>query len=91
MKMIHSVVSATYTGDYKIELEFDDAKKGIMDFSRFLTRGGVFERFHDINYFRQFEVNKELGVLIWPNEVDIAPEILYAEATGSQLPDWMEN
>ena len=72
-------------------MEFDDSKKGIMDFSRFLTRGGVFERFRDINYFCQFEINKELGVLVWPNEVDIAPEVLYAEATRSRLPDWMEN
>jgi hypothetical protein len=35
-------------------------------------------------------VNSELGVLSWGDEVDVAPETLYAEATGTSLPDWMK-
>lgn len=88
--MIHDVISAIYKDDYKIEIEFDDGKKGIMDFSKYLNKGGVFERFRDMEFFRHFEVNPELGVLSWQNEIDIAPETLYAEATGSPLPDWMD-
>ncbi|MBI3754732.1 MAG: DUF2442 domain-containing protein [Deltaproteobacteria bacterium] len=88
--MIHDVISANYKGDYKIEVQFDDGKKGIVDFSKYLGKGGVFERFHDIDFFRRFEVNPELGILSWQNEIDIAPETLYAEATHSSLPDWME-
>ena len=42
-------------------------------------------------FFRKFSVNEELGVLTWENEVDIAPETLYAEATGEPLPQWMTN
>jgi hypothetical protein len=61
-----------------------------MDFSKYLNRGGVFERFRDKRFFRKFEINKELDVLSWENEVDIAPETLYADATGNPLPDWME-
>lgn len=87
--MIHDVVSANYIEDYKIEVEFDDGKKGIVDFSVYLNKGGVFERFKDINFFRQFEINHELGVITWQNEIDIAPETLYSLATGSSLPDWM--
>jgi hypothetical protein len=34
-------------------------------------------------------VDPELGTLSWYGEVDIAPETLYAEATGRSLPDWM--
>ena len=88
--MIHDVVSATYKGEYKIEIGFDDGKKGTMDFSNYLARGGVFEHFRDIDYFRHFEINQELGILHWKNEIDIAPETLYAEATGTTLPDWIE-
>jgi hypothetical protein len=29
-------------------------------------------------------------VITWGNEVDLAPEVLYAEATGEPLPAWME-
>jgi hypothetical protein len=87
--MIHNVVFAVYKGDYKIEIGFDDGKKGIMDFSKYLTRKGVFERFNDLEFFRRFEVNKELGVISWQNEIDIAPETLYSETMGVPLPDWM--
>jgi hypothetical protein len=89
--MIHDVVSASYRENYEIEIEFDDGSKGVMDFSGYLSRGGVFQRFNDIEFFRGFEINRELGVLTWRNEIDIAPETLYAEATGSPLPEWMES
>jgi hypothetical protein len=86
--MIHDVVSAVYRERYKIEVTFDDGKKGIIDFEKYLRRGGVFERFKDMDFFRSFTINQELGILTWQNEIDIAPETLYAEATGSPLPDW---
>ena len=87
--MIHDVVSATYKGDYRIEVAFDGGKSGVVDFSRYADRGGVFERFRDMDFFRSFHVNEELGVLAWGGEIDIAPETLYAEATGTPLPEWM--
>ena len=88
--MFHDVVKATYRGDYRIELEFDDGQRGVVDFSKYAERGGVFERFNDIAFFRSFSVNAELGALTWGDEVDIAPETLYAEATGKGLPPWMD-
>lgn len=87
--MIHDVVSAKYLGEYRIELTFDDGKKGTIDFVEYANLGGVFERFRDPDYFRNFRVDSELGVLTWEGGVDVAPETLYAEATGSPLPDWM--
>ncbi len=86
--MIHDVVSAVYRGGYKIEITFDDGKKGTVDFGKYLRRGGVFERFKDKDFFQTFRVNKELGILTWQDEIDIAPETLYAEATGAPLPNW---
>ena len=88
--MIHDIVSATYKGEYKIELTFDDGKKGVADFSKYVNRGGVFNRFKDINFFKNFTINYELGILTWQGEIDVAPETLYAEATGTLLPDWIE-
>jgi hypothetical protein len=88
--MIHDVVSAVYKGGYRIEIEFDDGKRGVVDFSKYLARGGVFERFKDIAFFRNFQVNDELGVLTWDNEIDVAPETLYDDATGLGLPIWVE-
>ncbi len=88
--MIHDIIDAEYKGDYLIELFFDDGKHGIVNFSKYLNRGGVFRKFKNIEYFRAFQINKELGVLTWADELDIAPETLYAEATGTRLPSWME-
>ena len=88
--MLHDVVSAIYRGDYLIEIEFDDGQRGTVDFSKYLERRGVFERFRDLDFFQSFSINKELGVLTWGNEIDIAPETLYAEATGTALPAWMK-
>ena len=87
--MLHDVVTAKYLGDYKIELEFDDGARGAVDFSKYLQRRGVFERFCDIGFFRRFIVNRELGTIQWGDDIDIAPETLYAEATGKGLPSWM--
>jgi hypothetical protein len=89
MAVLHDVVSATYKGGYKIEVTIDDGKKGVVDLSKFAERGGVFKRFRDLQFFRAFKVNEELGALTWNDEVDIAPETLYAEATGTPLPEWM--
>lgn len=88
--MLHDLVTAIYRGNYQIELEFDDGKRGIIDFSNYRERGGVFDRFNDIDFFCNFSVNKELGVLTWGNEIDLAPETLYAKATGCGLPAWVE-
>jgi hypothetical protein len=88
--VIHDILTATYRGDYRNELEFDDGQRGVVDFSTYLGRGGVFERFKDVEFFRSFSVNEELGILTWDGEIDLAPETLYATATGRGLPAWME-
>ena len=89
--MYKDVVSAHYRGGYTIEVIFEDGAKGTIDFTKYLSKGGVFDKFKDIEYFKSFQINNELGVLTWENEIDIAPETLYAEATGEQLPNWMDS
>jgi hypothetical protein len=89
--MTPDLVSAIYKGEYRIELTFGDGSSGVVDFSEYLDRGGVFESFRDIQFFRHFRVNDEFGTLTWENEIDIAPETLYSKATGSPFPEWVEN
>jgi hypothetical protein len=88
--MIHDVISARYKGGYNIEIKFDDGKHGTIDFSMYLDKGGVFDRFKDLDFFKGFSINEELGTLTWGDEIDIAPETLYAKATGLGFPDWMK-
>ncbi|MBI5748193.1 MAG: DUF2442 domain-containing protein [Nitrospinae bacterium] len=87
--MYYDVSEARHIEGYKIELVFKNGKKGIIDLKEYLYKGGVFNRFSEIEYFKQFYVNKEVGTLCWPDGLDIAPETLYHEATGESLPAWM--
>jgi hypothetical protein len=87
--MYYDVVAVKYIEGYKLEVVFENGKKGIVDFQGYVKKGGVFSRFSDIEYFKKVYVNSELGVLCWPDGVDIAPETLYAEATGEPLPAWV--
>ena len=87
--MYNDVIKVRYLEGYKLELVFENGKRGIVDFHSYIKKGGVFNRFSDMEYFKQVYINKELGVLCWPDGVDVAPEILYSEATGEPLPTWM--
>ena len=44
----------------------------------------------DPDVFKKVEIHKELGVITWDNEIDIASETAYSLATGTPLPEWME-
>jgi deoxycytidine triphosphate deaminase len=87
--MIADLISAEYISGYKLRVAFDDGKSGIVDFSKFISQGGIFSKLRDIEYFKQFVVDPEVHVLAWSKEIDIAPETLYSEATGLPLPAWM--
>jgi hypothetical protein len=32
------------------------------------------------------KVDPEAGTIVWPNGVDLCPDVLYSEATGTPLP-----
>ena len=89
--MTPDVVSAKYLKGYILELTFDNGESGTVDFSKYLKVGGVFQRFKDLEFFKNFKVNNELGVITWQDEIDVAPETLYSEATKFPLPEWTEH
>lgn len=88
--MYIDLVRIKYLEGYKLDLKFADGKKGVVDFTAYLKKGGVFRRLRDVEYFKQAYIDKELGVLCWPDGLDVAPETLYSEATGKALPLWMD-
>lgn len=59
--MIHDAVSVTYQGSYRIELTFDDGKRGIIDFTPYLKRGGIFKRFETWPSFASSTSTKSLA------------------------------
>jgi len=78
--MWHDITNLKKLDNYRLELEFDNGRKGVVDLASYVDRGGVFSRFADKDYFNRVEINRELGVLCWPDGVDIAPETIYESA-----------
>lgn len=89
--MRYDIKEARHIEGYKIELHFEDGKKGVVDLQSYIKKGGLFSRFADIEYFKSFHINNELGALCWADGLDIAPEVLYHEATKQPLPEWMSS
>jgi hypothetical protein len=75
--MIPRVTEARYVSGRTIWLRFSDGAAGEVDLSAEI-HGEIFEPLRDVEYFRKFEVNRELGTVVWPNGADFAPEFLRA-------------
>ena len=74
--------------DYELELGFSDGTVATLDLrERIAGRGGVFEPLQNIDFFAQVCVDPDAGTLVWPNGVDLCPDVLYAEATGKDIAD----
>ena len=74
-ELVH-VTGVQAVGDHRLRLTFEDGSDGEIDLSRWEWRG-IFEPLADAAYFRQVEVDRELGTIVWPNGADIAPETLH--------------
>ena len=83
--MYHDVIDITCLDDFKLKLIFDDGKSGILDCKPLIAKGGVFARLSDPEVFNKARINRELGVVTWEDDIDIAPETAYSLATGSPL------
>jgi hypothetical protein len=74
--MFLHVTDAKYLEGYKIEVSFNDGKKGVADLLPAL-HGPVFEPLKDPSLFAQVRVDQDLETLVWPNGADLAPEYIY--------------
>jgi hypothetical protein len=84
--MLPRVTDVRHVKDYTLEIRFSDGKVAELDFrQRVVGRGGVFAALEEIDFFRQVTVDREAGTLVWPNGVDLCPDVLYAEATGKAI------
>lgn len=73
---MHIVKKMKYLENYRLSLTFDDKKTKIVDLESYLDRG-VFLPLRDLNYFKKVQLNKEAGTIVWPNEADFCPDVLY--------------
>ncbi|MFQ5676189.1 MAG: DUF2442 domain-containing protein [bacterium] len=84
--MLPRITKVGHIEKYRLELTFTNGEKAELDFrNRIVGRGGVFAPLEDVEFFKQVKVDPDIGTLVWPNEVDFCPDVLYSEATGRPL------
>ena len=70
------VVEARYVGDYKVWLEFNDGRKGVVDLADEL-HGENRSFLRNRELFSSFYLDYGLASIAWLDGVDFAPEFLY--------------
>jgi hypothetical protein len=70
------VVDARYIGDYKVWLEFNDGRKGVVDLADEL-HGEQRSPLRNRELFSTFYLDYGLASIAWLEGVDFAPEFLY--------------
>ena len=73
---MHYVIDASYIGEYKLKIQFDDEEIRIVDLSDHLD-GPIFEPLKDLSYFRRFILNHDIDTVVWPNNADFSPDFLF--------------
>jgi len=77
---MHSLTEAEVLDGYRIRLRFEDGTVGIVDLEDRLW-GPMFEPLRDPAVFRRVRVEPQSGTITWPNGADLAPDLLYREAS----------
>ncbi len=77
--MFLHVTNAKYIEDYKVEVSFNNGRKGVADLIGAL-KGSMFESLKNKSVFSSFTVDEELETIVWPNGADLAPEYIYFQA-----------
>jgi hypothetical protein len=80
MRSVPLLLEAKPQADYIVHVRFADGLAADVDLSYLLKYGGVFEPLRDVRYFRRLRADLDAGTIVWPNESDVAPETLYAQA-----------
>jgi hypothetical protein len=75
------VIEARYMGDYKVWLEFNDGRKGVVDLADDLY-GEHFEQLRDRLRFADFYLDYGLATIAWHHGADFAPDYLYEKLSA---------
>jgi hypothetical protein len=79
--MTPRLTGAEYVGGYRVRLPYADGTCGEVDLEGELW-GEVFAPLRDVEQFKTFRIDAELGTLVWPNGADLAPELLYRKVAA---------
>ncbi len=58
-------------------LEFEDHSVRVANLAPVAAEGGALGRLAEADYFEAVRVDQEAGTVVWPDGVDIDPDVLY--------------
>lgn len=70
------ITKVNYLTDYQIEIEFNNNKKGVVDFQKHLDLQ-IYQPLKELNNFKNFKLNS--WIIEWENGADFSPEFLYSK------------
>lgn len=85
--MLIDVVAVEVIPPYSLRLRFADGAEGDVDVAALVSFTGVFADLADPARFAEVTVSPDLGTIVWPTGADLDPDVLYAVATGTPIPD----
>ena len=82
------LVSASYAGDYRVDVVFNTGEKAIVDLHDVIFKFKAAEPLRSPEAFATFHLD-EWPTIVWDCGFDLSPEYLYELATGKR-PAWAE-
>lgn len=77
--MLHKITNVEYVEGYKLKLLFDGKESRIIDLEdRLKNAKNMFFPLKDLNFFKQ--VKSDGMTIVWPNGLDLCPDVLYEKA-----------
>ena len=84
--MLPRITKVQVLGAFRVALDFTDGSHGIADLGPWIAgRGGVFAPLQDSAFCARVTVDHEAGTIVWPNGVDLDPDMLYEAARGTTV------
>jgi hypothetical protein len=88
--MLKDIIDVQPLEGYRLALTFEDGLEGVIDVQALVPFTGLFKPLKDPAYFRQVEVNPDIGTVCWPNQADLDPDVLYALVAKQPLPAYVD-
>jgi len=83
--VLKDIVEVRPLEEFRVYLRFEDGVEGELDLSTFVSFDGIFQALKDPREFAKVSVHPELGTIVWPNEADLDPDVLYSKLTGKPV------
>ena len=71
--------SVSYAGDYRLHVRYADSLEADVDLADLLEHP-FYASLKDKARFAQVRIDPEVPILVWPGDIDLAPELLFERA-----------